>query len=197
MANRSRSIDSLKTRVKGTVWLLLQWDSSRGSQAGGQWAELKGLLSRNIYSNRESWITALSLTEEGQKGSPPEKNATYKKELLTLTPGNVAEGRSWSRWWWWWVRTSQANDKSMWQSFGVLWAKCQKVYIGNPVPILAGKGLDSHATPVMWYGNGQSTQHLRCVIRLTRRTARNFIFYSRTAVHNILQHYFRSEEDDK
>ncbi len=26
------------------------------------------------------------------KGSPPEKNTTTKKELLTLTPGNVAEG---------------------------------------------------------------------------------------------------------
>jgi hypothetical protein len=26
------------------------------------------------------------------KGSPPEKNTTNKKELLTLTPGNVAEG---------------------------------------------------------------------------------------------------------
>jgi hypothetical protein len=27
------------------------------------------------------------------KGSPPEKNTTSKKELLTLTPGNVAGGR--------------------------------------------------------------------------------------------------------
>jgi hypothetical protein len=28
------------------------------------------------------------------KGSPPEKNTTSKKELLTITPGYVAEGRS-------------------------------------------------------------------------------------------------------
>jgi hypothetical protein len=28
------------------------------------------------------------------KGSPPEKNTTSKKELLTLTPGNFADGRS-------------------------------------------------------------------------------------------------------
>jgi hypothetical protein len=26
------------------------------------------------------------------KGSPPEKNTTRKKELLTPTPGNIAEG---------------------------------------------------------------------------------------------------------
>ncbi len=26
------------------------------------------------------------------KGSPPEKNTTVKKKLLTLSPGNVAEG---------------------------------------------------------------------------------------------------------
>jgi hypothetical protein len=28
------------------------------------------------------------------KGSPPEKNTTSKKELLTLSPGNVAEGNN-------------------------------------------------------------------------------------------------------
>jgi hypothetical protein len=52
---------------------------------------MKGLLSQNIYSKREleksskpNWIRA--------KGSPPEKNTTSKKELLTLSLGNVAEG---------------------------------------------------------------------------------------------------------
>ncbi len=64
---------------------------------------------------KESRTTALSLTRHRAKGSLPEKNTTVKKELLTLTLGNVADGRSWSRWWWWWVRTSQANHKSMWQ----------------------------------------------------------------------------------
>jgi hypothetical protein len=52
---------------------------------------IKGLLSLNIYSKRESWTTALSLNEQGQKGGSPEKNTTIKKELLTLSPGNVAK----------------------------------------------------------------------------------------------------------
>jgi hypothetical protein len=34
------------------------------------------------------------------------------------------------------------------------------------------------------------------VIRLTQHTATNFIFYSRFAVHNILQYYFGTREDD-
>ncbi len=63
-------------------------------------------------SSKPNWTRA--------KGSLPEKNTTSKNELLILTPGNVADWRSWSRWWWWWVRTSQANQKSMWQCFRVL-----------------------------------------------------------------------------
>jgi hypothetical protein len=43
----------------------------------------------------------------------------------------------------------------------------------------------------------RSTRHLQWVIKLTCRTANNFIFYSKFAVHNILQHYFVSGEDDK
>jgi hypothetical protein len=43
----------------------------------------KGLLSQNIYS-RESWTTALSLTEQGQKAAARE-NTTSKKELFTLS----------------------------------------------------------------------------------------------------------------
>jgi hypothetical protein len=54
-------------------------------------SQIKRLLSRNIYSKRESWSTALSLTEQGQKAAP-ENNATRKKELLSLFPGNIAEG---------------------------------------------------------------------------------------------------------
>ncbi len=30
-------------------------------------------------------------------GSLPEKNTSSKKELLTLTPGNIAEKRCWNR----------------------------------------------------------------------------------------------------
>ncbi len=40
-------------------------------------------------------------------------------------------------------------------------------------------------------------QHSQWVPRLTWRTATNFIFYSKFAVHNILQHYFGTGEDDK
>jgi hypothetical protein len=53
----------------------------------------KGLFSGNIYSKRESWTTALRLAKQGPKSSPPEKNIISNKELLTLTPGNVAEGK--------------------------------------------------------------------------------------------------------
>jgi hypothetical protein len=52
----------------------------------------KGLLSWNIYSKRESWTIALSQTEQRAKGSLPEKNTPVKKELLTLAPGNIADG---------------------------------------------------------------------------------------------------------
>ncbi len=45
--------------------------------------------------------------------------------------------------------------------------------------------------------NGRSTQHSRRVIRLTRRTATNLTFYSEFAVHNILQYYSVTGEDDK
>jgi hypothetical protein len=60
---------------------------------GGQWAELKAALTEYLLK-RESWTTTLGLTKQGQKAAPPEKNTTGKKELLTLTPGNVAKGRS-------------------------------------------------------------------------------------------------------
>jgi hypothetical protein len=43
---------------------------------------------------RESWTKALSLTELRAKGSQPEENTTYQKELLTLAQGNDADGRS-------------------------------------------------------------------------------------------------------
>jgi hypothetical protein len=40
--------------------------------------------------------TALSLTEERAKGSPPEKNITdKKKELLTLAPGDACRWEMW------------------------------------------------------------------------------------------------------
>ncbi len=43
---------------------------------------------------RERWTTALSLTDQSTNDSPPEKNTTFKKELLTLALVNVADGKS-------------------------------------------------------------------------------------------------------
>jgi hypothetical protein len=55
---------------------------------------IKGLLSGHVYSKKESWKTALSLTEKGQKAARQMKSTTDKKEeLLTLTPGDDADRR--------------------------------------------------------------------------------------------------------
>jgi hypothetical protein len=43
---------------------------------------------------KKSWKTARSFTEKRPKGSPPDESTTdKKKELLTLTPGDDADGR--------------------------------------------------------------------------------------------------------
>jgi hypothetical protein len=42
-----------------------------------------------------------------------------------------------------------------------------------------------------------ATRHLQWVIRPTWRTATNFAFHSEFAVHNILQNYIGTGEDDK
>jgi hypothetical protein len=86
-------------------------------------------------------------------------------------PGNVAEG-SWCQWRWWWVRTSRANHKSMWQNFGVLRVKRQKVSLKIGTQCLyLWRVLGSHPTPITWYRNGWSMQHSQWVIRLTGHTA--------------------------
>jgi hypothetical protein len=52
----------------------------------------KGLFLRNVYSKKESWKTALSLTEKGQKAAHQIKSTMDKKgKLLTLTPGDIAD----------------------------------------------------------------------------------------------------------
>jgi hypothetical protein len=66
----------------------MRWQSRQPKGLVGQ---IRGLLSQNVYSKRESWTTALSLTEQGHK-QPARENTTDKKELLTLSLGNVAEG---------------------------------------------------------------------------------------------------------
>ncbi len=84
----------------------------------------KYLLKKNELDNRSkpNWIK-----DERQ---PTRENTTSKKELLTLYLGMLQKGVdevSENEWKWWWVRTNRANHKSMWQHFGVLRVKCQKV----------------------------------------------------------------------
>jgi hypothetical protein len=69
----SAEAKSLETSVKGTVQLLLQWDSSWGGHTRGQGAELKG------YSHREP-------TQEGPPGLSPLRSDGYL--------GGQAGGRS-------------------------------------------------------------------------------------------------------
>ncbi len=71
LVQRSRSsaeAKSLKTRVKGTVRLPLQLDSSQGGQTGGQGAEMKGFSHRESTEG-ENWTTALNLPNQGKRQS--------------------------------------------------------------------------------------------------------------------------------
>jgi hypothetical protein len=65
------------------------------------------------------------------------------------------------------------------------------------VPLCAG-GWGAHFSPSTCHmmGSGRSTQQPGRVIGPAKRTATNFIFHSRFAVHNILQYYFGTGEDD-
>ncbi len=123
--------------------------------------EKRSCVTYNIVLKRESWTTAVSLTEYRAKGSPPKKATLDKRELLTLALGGACRWEKLKLMNICWVRTSQANHKSMWQA-------TQCLYLQG--------GLGSHTTPVTWYGNRQSMQHSGWVIRTTRHTARKFIF---------------------
>jgi hypothetical protein len=48
----------------------------------GASGRIKGLLSRNIYSERESWTTALSLTKQGQNAVLQRKIPLIRKSYL-------------------------------------------------------------------------------------------------------------------
>ncbi len=152
----------------------------------GPVGSIKGLLSQHIYSKKESWKTALSLTEKGQNATHQMNSTKEKKELLTLTPGDGGDGRRWSRWQWWWVRTSRANHKSMWQHFWVLRVKRQKVSLNRwPIAYTVGGGLSSHPTPSHVIRKWTVNTTLTKVIRLTWRTARNFHIFRLSAVHQM------------
>jgi hypothetical protein len=57
----------------------------------GPVGRIKGLLSRIIYSRREQ-VNSSKLNQKRAKGSLPEKTPLLKKELLTPSPGDFAEG---------------------------------------------------------------------------------------------------------
>jgi hypothetical protein len=82
------------------------------------------------------------------------------------------------------VRTSQANQKSMWQCFRVLRVKCQNASLNRRPSAYTCRGGGR--------GSVLTQYQSQWVIRLTWHTARNFTFYRRTAVCNNLQHYFGS-----
>jgi hypothetical protein len=92
--------------------------------------QIIGLLSWHVYSKKESWKAALCLTKKKGKRQPArEKSPRVKKERIAYSnSGWWCRREKWSQWWWWWwVRTSRADYKSMWQRFGVLRIKHQKV----------------------------------------------------------------------
>jgi hypothetical protein len=52
---------------------------------GGPMGQINGLLSQHVYSKKESWKIALSLTEKGKKASRQMKSTTYKKERIAYS----------------------------------------------------------------------------------------------------------------
>jgi hypothetical protein len=52
---------------------------------------IKGLLSQNAYSRRESWITALSLTKKEQKAACQRKIPHYFQVMLQKGVDDVGE----------------------------------------------------------------------------------------------------------
>jgi hypothetical protein len=62
---------------------------------GGPVHCIKGLLSQNIYSKRESWTTALNPTEQGQKAAQQSKIMVVRKSFslcLRLTLQKRVDG---------------------------------------------------------------------------------------------------------
>jgi hypothetical protein len=88
----------------------------------------------------------------------------------------------------------------MWQRLGVLRVKCQKASLTRqPGACTCVRGsVLNHTSHVIWKLTVNiSYITLTWVIRPIWHSATNFIFYSKFAVHNILQHYFGTREDDE
>jgi hypothetical protein len=147
----SAEAKSLKTKGQGTDWLPVSETVVEAARQGPV-GRIKGLLSRHVYSKRESCEAALCLTEKGQKAAHQRKSTKKKKErLLTLDSGCWCRREGWSRWRWRWVRTSHADHKSMWQCFGVLRVKRQKVGVNRWLKAHnAGGGLVLTQHLIMW-----------------------------------------------
>ncbi len=155
-----------------------QWSRQPDKGPVGQ---IKGLLSRHVYSIKESWKAALCLTSKGQKAACQRKSTTDKKERIAFSNSRWwCRRENWSRWWWWWrVRTSHADHKSMWQCFGVLGVKQQRVGLKRqPNAYTAGGGLGSHPTPNHVIEKRTVDVTFVKVITPTRRTVRNFQIFS-------------------
>ncbi len=104
---------------------------------------IKGLLSQNIHSKKESWTTALSLTEQRTRSSPLDKNPIdKKKELLTLAPGDACRWEILKTMMMMMMSENQlSHHKSMWQRFGVLRVKVAKASLNwRPSAYAVGRG---------------------------------------------------------
>jgi hypothetical protein len=120
-------------------------------------------------------------------------------DQITLSMGNVAEGSWWSRWKRWWVRTSRANHRSMWQRFAVLRVKRQKASLNRqPSASTYGRGgsfLSKHQSHDI-EADGQCNTHDGSSGKSGTLLQISY-FTDKFAVHNILQYYFGTGEDNK
>jgi hypothetical protein len=82
-----------------------------------------------------------------------------KARIASSNSGWQCRGEKWSQWrWWWWVRTSHADQKSMWERFGVLRVKRQKLGLNRrPNAYTAGP----HPLPNLMMGE-MDGQHDTC-----------------------------------
>jgi hypothetical protein len=111
----------------------------------GAVGRIKGLLSGHVTQKRKAEKHLFAWLKKGKRPPAREKAPRIKKkELLTLTPGDDAEGRSEGDD----DRSEQVNadHNSMWQYFRVLRVKHKKVG-RQPNVYTVGGGVGSHPTP--------------------------------------------------
>jgi hypothetical protein len=119
-------------------------------------------------SSKPNWTRA--------KDSPPGKNTMDKKSYSLLLRVTMQMGQ---------VEVDEDDDErepvepitSPCDSVLGYWDQKASVNRGHSAHTLGAGGLGSYLTPVTWYRNRWSMQHLWWVITPTWRIARNFIFY--------------------